>query len=192
MSEGINLDKNSGKDEQLSSSNPYGYAEQPPKPYYSAPEPPPTPQYQQYPQAPQQPYNGQYAQPVYNQQQYVQPGYQQNMYGLPGGRMNTFSIISFASAIGGAILSFLPFIGLIVFVSVPGAIITGHIALSQIKRTGGRGRGFALTGVIIGYLSVALFLALIAIIVVLSATCSTSSTSDFCAGFLSGVNYYRE
>jgi hypothetical protein len=34
------------------------------------------------------------------------------------------------------------------------AIITGHIALSQIKKTGEQGRGLALAGLIIGYAEV--------------------------------------
>ena len=37
------------------------------------------------------------------------------------------------------------------FVSLA-AIITGHIALSQIKKTGERGRGLAIAGLILGYL----------------------------------------
>lgn len=44
-------------------------------------------------------------------------------------------------------------------------VVTGHIALSQIKRTGARGRGLALAGVILGYLGMVVFL----IIAVLSA-----------------------
>jgi tellurite resistance protein TehA-like permease len=36
-------------------------------------------------------------------------------------------------------------------------IILGHISLSQIKRTGERGRGMALAGLIIGYVYVAGF-----------------------------------
>ncbi len=35
-------------------------------------------------------------------------------------------------------------------------IVFGHIALSQIKRTGESGRGLALTGLIVGYVSVGL------------------------------------
>ena len=38
------------------------------------------------------------------------------------------------------------------FISIVG-IILGHIALSQIKRTGEKGRGLAIAGLIIGYLS---------------------------------------
>jgi hypothetical protein len=52
------------------------------------------------------------------------------------------------------------------FVVSPGGIICGHIALSQIKRTGEGGRGLALAGLIIGYVFTAFFvLYIIAIIV---------------------------
>ena len=37
------------------------------------------------------------------------------------------------------------------------AVITGHLALNQIRRTGQTGRGFAITGLILGYLGIALF-----------------------------------
>ena len=37
----------------------------------------------------------------------------------------------------------------------PLGIIFGHIALSQIKRTGENGRGMAIAGLVIGYLSLA-------------------------------------
>jgi len=53
--------------------------------------------------------------------------------------MNTLAIIAF-------IASF--------FISIAG-IIMGHIALGQVKKTGERGRGFALAGTIIGYVSLA-------------------------------------
>jgi peptidyl-prolyl cis-trans isomerase B (cyclophilin B) len=33
-------------------------------------------------------------------------------------------------------------------------VITGHIGLSQIKKTGEQGRGLAIAGLIIGYLSI--------------------------------------
>jgi len=53
-----------------------------------------------------------------------------------GPRTNTLAIISL-------VLAF--------FIS-PGAIITGHIALSQIKRTGENGRGLAIAGLVLGYI----------------------------------------
>lgn len=57
----------------------------------------------------------------------------------PQAPMNALAIVAF-------IASF--------FVSLVG-IICGHIALSQIKKTGERGRGFALAGTIIGYVALA-------------------------------------
>ena len=52
-------------------------------------------------------------------------------------KFNTLSIVSIATAASG-------------FGAVAG-VITGHVALSQLKRTDERGRGLALTGVILGY-----------------------------------------
>jgi uncharacterized protein YacL len=52
-----------------------------------------------------------------------------------GPKTNTLAIVSL-------VLAF--------FISL-GAIITGHIALGQIKRTGEGGRGLALTGLVLGY-----------------------------------------
>jgi hypothetical protein len=58
------------------------------------------------------------------------------------------------------------------FVSL-GAIICGHIALSQIKRTGERGHGLALAAVIIGYVGLAfglLYIVILFIFVIAEAT----------------------
>lgn len=48
-------------------------------------------------------------------------------------------------------------------------IVFGHIALSQIRRTGEKGRGLALTGLIFGYLGLA---TLIVIIIVFATAAS--------------------
>src|SRR4051794_434926 len=88
-----------------------------------------------------QPYGGQPSggQPVAPQAPYAAPGYVQGYgqpvapygYGYPPApRTNTLAIVSFVSA----------------FIVSVVAVITGHIALSQIKRTGEGGRGFALAG----------------------------------------------
>ena len=58
--------------------------------------------------------------------------------------LNTLAVVSFATA--------LTSIGAI------GAIIMGHISLAQLKRSGESGRGFALAGVVIGYVTVASWL----------------------------------
>lgn len=60
-------------------------------------------------------------------------------------KTNTLAIVSFVSSF---------FIGLV-------AIITGHIALGQIRARGELGRGFALAGLIIGYLATAIFAILV-------------------------------
>jgi hypothetical protein len=46
-----------------------------------------------------------------------------------------------------------------------GAVITGHIALSQIKKTGEQGHGLALAGTIIGYVGIAATLIWIPIVI---------------------------
>jgi hypothetical protein len=63
------------------------------------------------------------------------PQYQQPQ-PASGGKRNTLALVAFIGSF---------------FISLVG-IIAGHIALKQIKRTGERGRGFALWGTIIGYL----------------------------------------
>ena len=94
---------------------------------------------------------------------YQQPGtplpqQQQQPYGPqpsagPPPPTNTLAIIAFVGSF---------------FVSIAG-IICGHIALGQIKRTGERGRGFALAGTIIGYVVLALEVLAIVLVLVISA-----------------------
>ena len=62
------------------------------------------------------------------------------------------------------------------FVSI-GAVICGHIALSQIKRTGERGHGLALAAVILGYLGI--LVGIIWIVVVIAAVAAGVSSGDF-------------
>ncbi|WP_449280764.1 DUF4190 domain-containing protein, partial [Leucobacter sp.] len=59
--------------------------------------------------------------------------------GAPQAPLNALALVSFIGSF---------------FVSLVG-IICGHIALSQIKKSGERGRGFALAGTIIGYVALA-------------------------------------
>ncbi|WP_172582826.1 DUF4190 domain-containing protein [Subtercola boreus] len=54
------------------------------------------------------------------------------------GKYNVLAIVSLVTA----------------FVVSLAAIITGHIALSQIKRTGEKGRGLAIAGLVLGYLGI--------------------------------------
>lgn len=55
------------------------------------------------------------------------------------------------------------------FISI-GAIICGHIALNQIKRTGENGRGLAIAGLVLGYLGLVVGLIWIVIIIATFAT----------------------
>ncbi len=53
------------------------------------------------------------------------------------------------------VLSIVAFVLSIVGVSLIGVIL-GHISLSQLKRTGERGRGFAIAALVLGYVGIAL------------------------------------
>ncbi len=92
-----------------------------------------------------------YAQPEQQQNPYAQPeqpyasapayGYQQQ-----GAKTNTLAIVSLVASLAGLITGISAIVG----------IITGHIALGQIKKTGENGRGLALGGLIAGYVITAL------------------------------------
>ncbi len=79
----------------------------------------------------------------------------------PVTKTSTMAIISLIAGITG--WSILPFLGSIV------AIITGHMAQSEIKKSGGMitGKGMAVAGLILGYLSIALGLCLICVFLIL-------------------------
>lgn len=67
----------------------------------------------------------------------------------PAPKTNTLAVFAMIASIAGFIW-LLPLIG-----SVAGAIM-GHISLGQIKRTGEKGYGMALAGVIVGWVGLAL------------------------------------
>lgn len=128
----------------------------PPVPSPETPRPPAAPAYGAQPTA-----------PVYGQQPYAQA----TPYGAAGyqpyaaaPKTNTLAIVSLVLSLVGVAI---------------GGIITGHIALSQIKRTGEGGRGLALAGTIIGYVVTALsilgIIAYIIFIVVLVGAGAMSS-----------------
>ncbi len=50
------------------------------------------------------------------------------------------------------------------------AVIFGHIALNQIKKTGQTGRGMAIAGLILGYIGVAIMVVIIVIAVGVAVT----------------------
>jgi Domain of unknown function (DUF1707)/Domain of unknown function (DUF4190) len=74
-----------------------------------------------------------------------QPG--RNPVPLSSGRTNALAAVSLGFGVG---QMFLPFIGAII------AIVTGHVARSQIKETGDYGAGLAIAGLVLGYLGIAL------------------------------------
>ncbi|WP_104134120.1 DUF4190 domain-containing protein [Cryobacterium sp. Y62] len=68
-------------------------------------------------------------------------------------KTNTLAIVSLVSSL---------VIGLV-------GIITGHLALGQIRARGEGGRGFALAGLVIGYISTAVFVILVALAVIFAS-----------------------
>lgn len=67
--------------------------------------------------------------------------------GLPPGATNPWSIAALVLGLcGTAIL----------------AVVAGHVALSQISRTGESGRGLAIAGLVLGYLEIVLYVLLVA------------------------------
>lgn len=118
-----------------------------PRPEQNAPTPPPYSPSNAAPPAgaPQNPYGAPqqnpYAQPEQPYAAAPAYGYQQQ-----GPKTNTLAIVSLVASLSSLILGITSIVG----------IITGHIALSQIKKTGENGRGLALGGLISGYVLTAL------------------------------------
>ena len=83
----------------------------------------------------------------------------------PGAKTNVLAIVSLITSILG--------FGLV-------GVITGHIGLGQIKRTGESGRGLALAGLIIGYIGIAIALILVVIWgLIFAAAISTGTMSNY-------------
>lgn len=125
-------------------------------PTWGQPEEPPPPPQQQ-PQQPYQPY-GQPAANAYGQP-YGQAAGQQYGY-QPAPSTNALSIVSLVVSI----LSLTTCLGATGFI---GAIM-GHVSKGQIKRTNEQGAGMALAGIIIGWIGTAIFLAAVAVFVILA------------------------
>ncbi|MEY4962466.1 MAG: hypothetical protein RLZZ249_1163 [Actinomycetota bacterium] len=70
-------------------------------------------------------------------------------------RLNTLAVVSLASAISG--------VGALI------AVITGHISLAQLKRSGESGRGLAIAGLVVGYLHIAFWIIFVALGVITKA-----------------------
>jgi hypothetical protein len=57
-------------------------------------------------------------------------------------------------------------------------VVCGHIALAQIRRTGERGRGMALAGLILGYIGVVVLVLWVVLTAILLIAASLLSASD--------------
>src|ERR1700712_5618046 len=87
-------------------------------------------------------------------------------YGAPGGPAQRTNVLAIVALILGIVVPI-------------GGIICGHIALSQIKRTGENGHGLALAGTIIGYVPTGLGILLaIVYVVAIAALVSSGSISS--------------
>ena len=127
----------------------------------------PNPGQQQYPQY----QNPQYQNPQYQNPQYQNPQYPNPQYGGgygPPAPTNTLAVVSLVLAILG--LTFLPLIASIC------AVVCGHISRGQIKRTGEGGSGFATAGLIVGYVSIALFVIVVAGIILFAIAAANTSS----------------
>ena len=159
---------------------PYGaqppYGSPPEQPAYGQPAEQPSGQPAEQPPAYGAPAGqpGAYGQPAYAQPAYGQPAYGQPAYGQPayGGaygygeaKTNVLALVSMIASIAG--VTVLPVLG-----SLAGAIM-GHIALRQIATTGEKGRGMALTGVILGWVGLALLILVIVLIVLFALAASS-------------------
>jgi hypothetical protein len=127
--------------------NGYGAAQGQPQPYPGQPQPQSYPG--QAPQAPQPPH----APAGYN---IPQNGYAQAPAGYNGyaqapvsDKVSTKAIVGFSLVILGGLIGILS-IALGALPNIAG-IILSHIAYSEIKRTGQKGKGLALAGIIVGY-----------------------------------------
>ncbi len=121
----------------------------PPPPAYGQPSAPGVPPVSGQPPHAPQPY-GYGQQPYgYGQQPYGY-GPQPYGYGAPTRRTNVLSVVALVSSIVGFVLAWT----WVLAVGVVVGVVTGHIALGQIKRTGEAGRGMALAGVIVGWVGI--------------------------------------
>ena len=73
---------------------------------------------------------------------------------------NTLAVVSLVAGIGSFFAHLIPFVGGFTLALV--AIITGHMARGQIRRTGEGGMGMATAGLVIGYIH----MAIIAVVIV--------------------------
>jgi Domain of unknown function (DUF4190) len=156
---------------------PYGQGPQYGQPQYGATQPGQLPQYADY----AQPGQGQYGQNQYGQNQYGQGQYGQGQYPQAGqypqqagpygmqaaqmagyGRRNPFAI---AALVCGCVQILLFWTLILWPVLAIGAIACGLAALRQIHQRHDRGRGMAISGIVLGSVGMLFFLAVIGLVV---------------------------
>lgn len=125
--------------------------QQPPRPegeHPDAPPPPPPPPaaYAPPPPAPAYPPPG-YGPPGYPAPGYATPGYP--VRAKANGLALTSMILGIIGITVGLCLIFFPVMPIL-------AVVFGHIGLTQIRKTGAPGRGYAIAGLVTGYIGIAL------------------------------------
>ncbi|GLW64607.1 hypothetical protein Arub01_28510 [Actinomadura rubrobrunea] len=90
-------------------------------------------------------------------QAYQQPSVHHHYHGVPPASAHTNGV-----AVASLVLGVIGFL-LCGLTSIP-AIICGHVATSQIKRTGEQGRGLAIGGLVLGYLVTLLWIVYLVLI----------------------------
>jgi len=78
---------------------------------------------------------------------------------------------------GTNVLAIIALVGAFVFPLA--GVICGHIALSQIKRTGESGRGLAIAGLVIGYIYIAFIVLFVILAIVGSIIAASSGYSSY-------------
>ena len=78
---------------------------------------------------------------------------------------------------GTNVLAIIALVGAFVFPLA--GVICGHIALSQIKRTGENGRGLAIAGLIIGYVYIAFIVLMVIIAIIVSVAAASAGYSSY-------------
>ncbi|WP_209561679.1 DUF4190 domain-containing protein [Frigoribacterium sp. PvP032] len=109
-----------------------------------------------------------YQQDAYQQNPYQAPPAPNGGYGAPAQR-NSLALVALILGIAGF------FTG----IASIGAIVVGHISLSQIKKTGEEGRSMALWGLILGYVAVALFIIATIFIIIFVAAAASTGISEY-------------
>jgi hypothetical protein len=83
---------------------------------------------------------------------------------------NTLAIVSLVLGIASYV--FLPLVGAIA------AIVLGHMARGQIKRTGEGGSGFALAGLVLGYVHIVLVIIAIVVVVIVAVVIGAAAVQS--------------